>query len=790
VREVFVWNARYETGLEIVDRQHQRLVELLNQLGQLHAREGTLADILKVFDELAAYAVYHFQTEERLMAEMAISQSHAESHLAAHAEFIRQAQGARQLVEKDPLEATGRLLTFLTRWLITHILGVDRRMVAEVLALRAQKAPAEAARIAEEQTADVTSVLLEAMGELYEDLALRNREYQDANRSLQSEIAERERTEAQLALRLRELSCSYRIGTILERKGRSFERTMEETVVAMAEEGPWGSDIAVRLSTERGTWQSAEIPAEGHRCARDISIDGRRFGSLEIACKAAEADCPVEANEDACLLLEQLTERLAQYIETVISQEERRKLSLAVEQSPVSIVITDRQAVIEYVNPTFCELTGYSAEEVIGQNPRILKSGLTPVETYKALWESIRAGWQWRGELRNRKKSGELYWESASISPIMDDEGNITHYLGVKEDITGRKTTELTLKERNQQLARSIEALQAHSKEMSLLNQMSDLIQTCIAPDEVYAIISRIAGELFDSNGGTLSIKSSQGTLFEKVSEWGQGLECESVYAATDCWALRRGQVHHSRGEDKALACKHLIRLPPGGVLCVPMVVSGETLGALSVACDGQSDDGDIANWRQLAESTAETAKLSLSNFRLREALRQQAVHDALTGLYNRRYFDETLLRELARAERGQTPLCLVMLDIDHFKRFNDEFGHDAGDVVLRSVARTLAEGVRQGDVICRFGGEELAAIFADTQPNVAFERTEKLLESVRCLALQYRGVELPALTLSAGIACSAAHGRDALSLIRAADEALYMAKQAGRNCVRLHVQS
>lgn len=192
---VFVWNSRYETGYDVVDLQHRHLVDLLNELGRLYASRGGDSDLRRVFNELAAYTVYHFATEETLMAEMAIAAEHEAKHRAAHAEFVKQVGEARQLLEREPMLALASLLPFLTRWLVTHILGIDRRMVAEVLALKAGHPPAEARRLAEKETADVTSVLLAAMGSLYDDLALRTNEYQQANQRLQQEIAERQRAE-------------------------------------------------------------------------------------------------------------------------------------------------------------------------------------------------------------------------------------------------------------------------------------------------------------------------------------------------------------------------------------------------------------------------------------------------------------------------------------------------------------------------------------------------------------------------------------------------------------------
>lgn len=194
----FAWNSRYETGLDIVDEQHQRLVELLNELGKLYAAEASTEEVLRVFDALAAYTVYHFQTEEGLMAEMTVSEGHRQSHLAAHANFINQVGKARSLLSQDEMQSLAQLLTFLTRWLVDHILGIDRRMVAEVLALRAHMPPAEACRIADEETADVTSVLLEATTGLYDELAARTHEYQRANLELEHEVAERRLAESEL----------------------------------------------------------------------------------------------------------------------------------------------------------------------------------------------------------------------------------------------------------------------------------------------------------------------------------------------------------------------------------------------------------------------------------------------------------------------------------------------------------------------------------------------------------------------------------------------------------------
>ena len=141
------------------------------------------------------------------------------------------------------------------------------------------------------------------------------------------------------------------------------------------------------------------------------------------------------------------------------AEEKMRQLSQAVEQSPVAILITDTSGVIQYANPRFTQVTGYTLEETLGQNPRIVKSGETSPEDYKNLWKTILSGGEWRGELHNRKKNGELYWESVSISPIKDNAGRITHFLAVKEDITARKETEDALRGSEEHYRSLVEAI-------------------------------------------------------------------------------------------------------------------------------------------------------------------------------------------------------------------------------------------------------------------------------------------------------------------------------------------
>jgi diguanylate cyclase (GGDEF)-like protein len=166
--------------------------------------------------------------------------------------------------------------------------------------------------------------------------------------------------------------------------------------------------------------------------------------------------------------------------------------------------------------------------------------------------------------------------------------------------------------------------------------------------------------------------------------------------------------------------------------------------------------------------------------------MRQQSITDALTGLYNRRYLDETLPRELTRAARKDLPVAVIMLDVDHFKPFNDNYGHEAGDAVLRSLAGLMQKHARGGDILCRYGGEEFAMIMPEMTAAIAAGRAARLCEAARLLNVQYGGHALGRITISAGVAVFPEHAADAAELLRAADAALYAAKEGGRDRVAL----
>jgi diguanylate cyclase (GGDEF)-like protein len=262
----------------------------------------------------------------------------------------------------------------------------------------------------------------------------------------------------------------------------------------------------------------------------------------------------------------------------------------------------------------------------------------------------------------------------------------------------------------------------------------------------------------------------------------------ERVFSPNDCWALRRGRLHHSGSDEGAVRCSHFdadSRLPS---LCTPLMAHGETLGILCLVTEPNGHMGAPASISeinvQLAVSVAEQAALSFANLKLREKLRYQSIRDPLTGLFNRRYLDESLERELPNAIRKNRSLGVIMLDVDRFKKFNDLFGHDAGDTVLRELGDYLAKFIRRGDLACRYGGEEFTLILPESSVEDTRRRAEELRTSFQQLSIKHRDIVLGKVTLSLGVAALPDHGTTAVELLAAADGALLRAKEEGRDRV------
>jgi len=348
-----------------------------------------------------------------------------------------------------------------------------------------------------------------------------------------------------------------------------------------------------------------------------------------------------------------------------------------------------------------------------------------------------------------------------------------------KEMTSSLTTSEEALKEANDRLKTSVGELEERNFEFVLLGEMVELLQACATAGEGYDIIGRSIQKFFpDAAGGALCILNASHTIAEAVATWGKKLNSELVFSSDDCWALRRGKIYAANAADSQLFCGHLGKSRPNVSLCAPVLGQGETLGVLHLALEQPPSEFKI----RLLGALVDQIGLAIGNLKLRETLSNRSLHDPLTGLFNRRYMEESLEKEMRRAVRYGRSLAVVILDLDHFKKFNDSHGHGAGDALLVKFAEFLQKFVRGYDVACRYGGEEFVLILPEISEENALKRARQLLEETSHLTVSYQEQTFEAVTSSIGIALFPQHGSNWESVLRAADAALYQAKAQGRN--------
>lgn len=316
-----------------------------------------------------------------------------------------------------------------------------------------------------------------------------------------------------------------------------------------------------------------------------------------------------------------------------------------------------------------------------------------------------------------------------------------------------------------------------------LLSRMTQRLQGCDGTRELIDVVRRFAPEIAPDFAGRLYIRSEQRNAMVQACDWLSPQQSRTEFPAQSCWGLRRGQIHRPTGELMDIPCEHLDGQAERPTICIPLSAQGESIGLLYFEQREEVTPDRLDRSEMYLEMLAENIGLALASLRLRDALRNMAMVDPLTGLGNRRRFETTLASLSAEAEADRLPLSCVMIDIDHFKRFNDMHGHDAGDAVLRAVGRALNEATREPGCAFRLGGEEFVVLMPGFDMTRATERAEELRSRIRGLRVQHDGTELGPVTASFGLAAFPDHGGTD-TLLRTADAALLRAKAEGRDRV------
>lgn len=320
----------------------------------------------------------------------------------------------------------------------------------------------------------------------------------------------------------------------------------------------------------------------------------------------------------------------------------------------------------------------------------------------------------------------------------------------------------------------------ASREQVARLFDMADVLQSAADHIDANAVLRATAEELVPGFPGALYVFNNSRDRLVLSSAW--GLKEEGTLPETinpnSCWAVKRGKAHTNHSYGNKLCCEH--HAGTGAVLEIPMIARGEIVGLFQLFAEGEAADARLVSVTDLGQALADGMSLALANMALREKLRNQALRDPLTGLYNRRYMEDSLQRFVRLAERENREVSLVMVDLDHFKRLNDERGHAFGDQVLRDAAVALIGSLRETDIVCRFGGEELVVIL----PDCPVERAADKAETLRLRIEELSSAHSAPISASFGVASVPHTSQSVADLLANADAALYKAKQGGRNQV------
>jgi len=507
--------------------------------------------------------------------------------------------------------------------------------------------------------------------------------------------------------------------------------------------------------------------------------------------------------------------QLESYFNTFIAQLEESNTRLhesekgfrsIFENSVEGIFQFDMSGNIIKVNPSFVSMLGYnSAQALLDEGVNIHSDLIVKKEIWNDLIELIISERTVKGfELQLCKRSGAVFWCLLNARGIHGmQSGEITCIEGFLSDINERKAAqagqqkiledlETMVDQRTIELSNRISELEQRDMLNRYMGEMGDMLQSCRSIEETYPVIDQYLKKLFPRDSCALYLHDDTRQIIDRVVPTTLEPEPYSSMTNDSCWALRRGKGYLFKDMAEDLTCDH-VEEAPHGYVCCPLIAHGVTIGLLHILFD---EAGDIQKSEQtplhherktrLCSRLAEHLSLALANLKLQEELKVKSTQDSLTGLANRRYMEEIMQRQFHRLLRYNTPCSLIMIDVDHFKKFNDKYSHDMGDYVLCELGRYLQENTRGEDLACRFGGEEFIIIMVDTDTGQAHRKAGKMCAEIsQAVSIPHQSQTIH-ITVSIGVASSPAHGKNMTDLLKSADNALYQAKNNGRNRVEV----
>ncbi len=464
---------------------------------------------------------------------------------------------------------------------------------------------------------------------------------------------------------------------------------------------------------------------------------------------------------------------------TQAAEKRLRAYRSVVKSSADAIIVINRDLTVQSWNAGADRLYGFRSDEMVGQPFKTIFPSERMGELSANL-ARLKHGEFIRFETERLTRTGQRITVNVTNSAITDAAGHLLGYSAVARDIGQRKKIEHELQRANADLAKSVRSLEDRGHQLAILGELSGALQSCLSSPEAYDVVARHCQALLQVYAGARGavLKLTDGVL-ELAASWNHAMISDRRLGLQSCWALRRGQSYIVDTERRTPRCEHHAGSPLPS-MCLPLVAQGEAMGILYVE---RCETGSFSSIEiELATAAAQQISLGLGNVALREKLQNQSIRDPLTGIYNRRHLQDLLPREIRRMERSGQPVAFLLIDVDFFKTINDICGHDAGDVVLKSLARVLQSHVRGEDIVFRFGGEEFCVILPGADHEAARRRAEMIRESVMLMPLT--GSKIGPLTVSIGVAVTGEANINSEQLVKAADEALYEAKKSGRNRV------